>query len=158
MGLQRLLFEFYQIGQDLEVVLKKIIKQNEGKIVGLVKNRLYQYGVDGTGRKITPTYSPSTIKRKKEQGKRSSHVTLRDEGLFYDGFYLELNKYDVILSSSDDKTSYLLDKYGQAILHFTKQEKDFILNEIIDPGLEDVIKKAQRNSSSAGGDIDVDLF
>lgn len=158
MGLQRYLFEFYQIGQNFDQVLKKIVKENESKILALVRNRLYQYGVDGTGKKITPTYSASTINRKKEQGKRTSHVTLRQDGLFYSGFYLELQKYDLILNSSDEKTSYLIDKYGQAILEFTKQEKDFIINEIIDPGLEKIISQAERNSGSATGGIEIDLF
>lgn len=142
---------------NFEKELRNIIKKNESKIVGLVRTRLYRYGVDGDGKEILPTYSLRTINTKKEKGQISSHVTLRDEGLFYKGFYLELEKYDLILNSSDGKTSALLDKYGEAILYFTKQEKEYIINEIIDPGLEELISKAERNSGSATG-IEIDLF
>lgn len=157
MSIQRYQLELYNLNTNLEEVLKDIIKKNEGIIVGLVKNRLYQTGKDATGKEITPTYSQSTIDRKKEKRQRSSFVTLRDKGLFYDGFYLELDNYDLILSSSDSKTSLLIDKYGEAILQFTVQEQAFILNEIIDPGIEDMIKQINSNSSSAGG-IELDIF
>ena len=157
MSLQKYLLDLYQFNLSLDKLLKDIILKNEGKIIALVKNRLYQFGVDGDGNEITPTYSGSTIRYKKEKNQRTSHVTLRDSGLFYKGFYLELVGYDLILHSSDNKSSALLDKYGAAILHFTKQEKDFILNEIIDPAIEAKIKSLGSNSSSATG-LDVDFF
>jgi hypothetical protein len=159
MSLQRYLLELYQFELSLEKEIRKIIKRNESTIIGLVKNRLYQHGVDGSGKKITPDYSQSTINRKREEGKRTSHVTLRDEGLFYSGFYTELTKdYILLLNSSDDKTSLLVNKYGGAILEFTRQEQQYILNEIIDPGLEKLLKSLERNSTSASGTIDLDMF
>lgn len=142
---------------SLDKELAKIIRKNEGKIVSLVKQRLFNFGVDGDGKKITPDYSLGTIRSKKEKGQRTSHVTLRDEGLFYKGFYIRMDKYDVILSSTDDKTSFLLDKYGQAILQFTSQEQNYIINEIVDVELERLIQAGQRNSQSAGS-IELDLF
>jgi hypothetical protein len=118
-----------------------------------VKNRLYQYGVDGDGKEILPSYSRSTIETKKEKGQRTSHVTLRDTGLFYKGFYLELVQYDLILNSSDDKTSFLLNKYGRAVLEFTRQEKETI-TWIVDSNIEAKIRSLSFNASSAGG-IDI---
>lgn len=157
MSIQRYKLELYQLSTSLEAELKKIIKKHEGQIVGMVKNRLYQTGRDGTGKSITPSYSASTIKYKKERNKRSSHVTLRDEGLFYDGFYLELVDYVLLLDSKDGKTASLLDKYGDAILEFTKEEQNYIFENIIDYEIELLIRKAELNSSSASG-IELDLF
>lgn len=156
MSLQYYIVQLSQFEIKLADLIKEIVKANKGDILFKVKQRLYQTGRDGTGAEITPTYQASTIKRKKEQGRRSSFVTLRNEGLFYKGFYLELQGYTVVLNSSDSKTSHLIDKYGRAILEFTKQEQDFITS-IIDTGIENKLAELTFNSSSAGG-IEVDTF
>jgi len=157
MSITRYKLELYQLGTSLESELKKIIKKHETQIIGMVKNRLYQTGRDGSGGLITPSYKQSTINYKKEEGKRSAFVTLRDEGLFYAGFYVELQDYVVVLNSSDGKTSSLLDKYGKEILEFTKEEQDYIVNNIIDYEIELLLTKAGLNASSATG-IELDLF
>lgn len=150
MSLQKYILDLQQFNLRLPDVLKTIIKKNEKKIVGLVRARLYQTGIDGNEQEITPSYTPSTVAAKKEKGQITSHVTLRDTGLFYKGFYLELEGYNLVLNSSDHKASYLVEKYGDAIFFFTKNEKDFILFEIIDKELDAYIANLPFNSGSAG--------
>jgi len=157
MILSRYKLALIQFNLTLEQVVSNIIKKNEGEIVGLVKNRLYQKGVDGSGDLITPTYSRETILLKKKNNKRSSFVTLRESGLFYKGFYLQLSGFDLILNSSDEKTSALVNKYGVDILEFTENEKKFIINEIIDPGVEAKINSLPFLTSSTG-EIELDFF
>lgn len=150
MSLQKYILDLQQFNLELPDVLRSIVKQNESKIIGLVRTRLYQKGIDGSGKEITPTYAKSTIEAKKEKRQITSHVTLRDTGLFYKGFYLELEKYNLILNSSDSKTSSLVSKYGEEILQFTKDEQFAITNGIIDPELNKFIAQLGFNKSSAG--------
>jgi len=158
MSLQKYLLDLYGFEKSLHEIISEIVKKNESTIIGLVKNRLYQHGVDGTGNLIEPEYKISTVLMKKEENKRSGFVTLRDEGLFYGGFYVEMQGYDLILNSTDGKTSSLVSKYGEAILHFTKEEQDFIFLTMIEPGIEDVINSLERNSESASGGLEMDFF
>lgn len=156
MSLNRYILNLSQFEIKLPDLIREIVKSKAGMLVGMVKLRLYQYGVDGSGKEITPTYAASTIKRKKEKGQRASHVTLRDEGLFYKGFYIELEGDTIVLNSSDSKTSYLIDKYGNAILEFTVQEQELIFS-IIETGIEQKLATLTFNTGSATG-IDVDTF
>lgn len=157
MSLQRYLYELTQFGLSLEEIIKNIVEKNEGKILFIVKNRLYNTGTDGSGKSITPSYTNYTIEKKSEKGQRRSFVTLRDTGLFYKGFFLELKKYVLLLSSTDEKTSSLINKYGEAILEFNDFEKEYIINTIIEPELIKIINNLDFNSSSAGT-IELDAF
>lgn len=155
MSLQRYLFELTQLELNLEDELRKIIKKNENKIVRLVRERLYQSGRDGDGKLIQPPYTEETIEIKKSKGQKRSFVTLRDTGLFYSGFYVELKGFTLLLDSTDSKTQMLVEKYGETILFFTKQEKELILDTIIEPGL---LKLVNNLNSSSAGTIDIDTF
>ena len=152
--LQKYILDLYQFQKNLPDVLAEIVKKRESKIIGLVRNRLYQRGIDGDGREILPTYASSTIEIKKEKRQRTSHVTLRDTGLFYKGFYLEMKGYTLLLDSRDAKTSFLVDKYGEAILFFTKEEKEAIF-KFIDSDIQEYIARLAFNNSSAGT---IDIF
>ena len=157
MSLQRYLFELTQFELNLEDEIRKIVKANEKKIVRLVRDRLYNTGRDGTGQLITPPYTASTQARKREEKKRFNFVTLRDTGLFYKGFYVDLQGYTLLFDSSDGKTASLVEKYGEEILHFTDQEKNIIFDTIIEPGLNKLVANLDFNASSAGV-IDLDTF
>jgi len=90
MSLDAYLADLRALEANLQNEIDKILDENESFLVGLVKNRLYQRGINADGKKILPDYKPSTIRRKKEDNQRTSHVTLRDKGDFYAGFYVEL--------------------------------------------------------------------
>lgn len=158
MSLQKYLLDLYYLEKSLPEIIEDIVRKKEGFIVGLVKNRLYQTGRDGTGNLITPSYALSTVKRKKEDNKRASFVTLRDTGAFYDGFFIELENYVLLLNSTDGKTESLIDKYSESILHFTKEEQDLILLTIIEPELEKLVSSLGSNSNSATGGLEMDFF
>jgi len=132
----------------LQEIKLEIIK-NQGKILSKAKLRLFNYGIDGEGKKIMPTYSPSTIEFKKIKRQRTSFVTLRDTGEFYGSMFIDFKENEVIINSMSYKTSFLILKYGVSIMRLTEQEELFIIDSIIEPF---IIKKAQELSK------DIDLF
>ena len=121
--------------------LAKTIKDNKGKILALVKNRLFQRGEDGDGKKISPAYSQATIFRKqnKTPRQRTSHVTLRDTGGFYDGMFVEFINNNLIIDSSDEVAPLLKERYGEAILKLTENELDFVIDSILEPAINKFI-------------------
>lgn len=139
MSLDAYLADLRALEANLQNEIDKILDENESFLVGLVKNRLYQRGINADGKKILPDYKPSTIRRKKEDNQRTSHVTLRDKGDFYAGFYVELIDWIVTINSTDGKTISLIDKYGQGILGFTQEEQDVIVLSILEPRIQKIL-------------------
>lgn len=119
----------------LEPFIKKTILNNKGFILGLVKNRLFNSGRDGNNLLIEPAYSDRTVAKKKELRQRTSFVTLRDKGDFYAGMFVEYINNVVLINSADEKTLFLVGKYGPAILEITQQETDLIIDSVIEPAL-----------------------
>ena len=126
-----------------ESFLAKTIQNNKGKILALVKNRLFQKGEDGNNRKISPSYSKSTIFRKENKSprQRTSHVTLRDKGNFYDGMFVEFINDNLIIDSTDDVAPLLKERYGEAILKLTDNELDFVIDSILEPAINKYINE-----------------
>lgn len=145
MSLDAYLSDLRKLESSLEAEISSIISKKESFLVGLIKNRLYQRGIDSDGKKILPDYKPSTIKRKKEDRQRTSHVTLRDKGDFYAGIYIEVIDWLISVSSTDGKTPSLIEKYGQGILGFTQQEQEVIIFSIIEPRIQKILNSLQGN-------------
>lgn len=141
MTLDSYLQELNELESSLNKIVDKIIKEKSTTLVGLVRNRLYQRGVDAFGKEITPTYAKSTIESKKEKNQRSSFVTLRNTGAFYGGIFVKSEDFVITVGSTDSKTDYLISKYGEGILGFTKNEQDFIALSIIEPEIQKALKK-----------------
>ena len=139
MSLDAYLADLRNLELNLQEEIENIIKDNEGFLVGLIKNRLYQHGIDADGKPILPDYAPSTVKRKKEDNQRSSHVTLRDTGDFYQGMFIEVKNWIITASSTDGKTDSLIEKYGEGILGFTQEEQDQIVFSIVEPRIQKII-------------------
>lgn len=131
---------------DLHEVINSILKKNQGKILSMIKLRLYRRGIDGSGNKITPFYADETVFRKKAKGQTKSHVTLRDKGNFYKGMYLTYSKGIITIYSKDFKTPFLEEKYGSNILALTKQEQEIIVDTMIEPGIFKEINKRLNSS------------
>lgn len=117
----------------IEELVKKIVLDNSGKILSMIKLRLYQKGIDGDGKTIVPEYSELTIADKKGKRQITSHVTLRDTGEWYKSFYVTYDSGNIIVNSDLPKTDELVEKYGKSILELTNQEIENIINSIIEP-------------------------
>lgn len=141
MSIDEYLISLKNLELSLSDEISKVVKQKQGFLVGLIKNRLYQKGVDAFGKQILPTYSKSTIEEKKLKNQRVSHVTLRDEGDFYNSIFVEVKDFILKVWATDEKTEGLIFKYGPGILGFTKEEQDIIILSIIEPHIEKIISK-----------------
>lgn len=124
---------------DLDKIVNDIIRKNEKYILSMIKLRLWNYGIDAAGKKILPDYKESTKKAKKEDGKRSSHVTLRDEGDFYRSMIILFDGNKILISATDDVTGILINKYGVDILGLTIQEQRTIIDTIIEPEIIKIV-------------------
>lgn len=145
MSLDAYLSDLISLEANLEKEIEKIIADNQSFLVGLVKNRLYQRGYDADNKPILPDYTPSTIRRKKEDKQRTSHVTLRDTGDFYKGMFVEVTNWLIKVDSTDGKTDSLISKYGEGILGFTEAEQEQIIFSIIEPAIQKILNSLQGN-------------
>lgn len=118
---------------NIEPLIRKIIEDNKGKILSIIKLRLYRKGIDGDGNEILPSYSIGTINEKKAKRQITSHVTLRDTGNWYKSFYIVYENSEIKAKSDSSKTIELTEKYSDSILDFTNQELENIIQSIIEP-------------------------
>lgn len=72
---------------DFKDIIQQTVKQFKSEIIKLNQDQLEQEGVDSKGKKLPP-YAASTVRIKKRKGQRTDHMTLKDTGAFYEGFYL----------------------------------------------------------------------
>lgn len=120
-----------------------IINRNKAEIIDLNRQvQLYEKGEDSLGLNLKP-YAFFTVQIKQLLGQPYDRTTLNYSGAFYDGFYLTVDKDNLILTfnSTDRKTPDLIGKYGQNIfgLNYNNQQK---LNyEIIKPELDKYIRQ-----------------
>lgn len=132
-----------QLSNNLNKIVESAIIKNEGLILQRLKLRLFNTGIDGSGKKITPEYSENTVAIKIQNNQRTSHVTLRDTGIFYASMYLDYDERNnqIFVDSDDPKKMFLIDKYGPDILGLTKEDQDFIIFSIIEP---EIIKELNK--------------
>lgn len=131
--------ELVNFNKNLSSHIESIVLNNKGMLLQKLKLRLYNYGVDGSGNKIEPPYDASTIAIKKKNSQRSSHVTLRDTGMFYASMYVEFHKDTVSIFSSDYKTDLLTTKYGDDILELTDLEQEWFILSFLEPEIQKII-------------------
>tara|TARA_R110000744_G_scaffold13793_3_gene39868 strand:- start:2537 stop:3007 length:471 start_codon:yes stop_codon:yes gene_type:complete len=132
---------------DIRDLLNKYIAKKSGNILGSVKLRFWQKGIDGFGNSLGK-YAPSTVIRKKRSPfSRTSHVTLRNTGQWYQSLFIKLESDALLLDSKDSSlTAMLIDGegshflgYGEGILEFSNDEKILIQTYIDD--FQKIIKK-----------------
>jgi len=98
-------------------------------------DQLYNHGIDGSGKVITPKYTSFTVMMKKYKGQRHDHVTLRDEGDFHSSFEIERDgATEFRIVATDWKTGKLEKKYGVEIFGLTPANIDRVA-ELIKPGM-----------------------
>ena len=99
---------------------------------------LFNKGLDIFGKEITPTYARQTIEYKKEKKQRTSFVTLRDTGAFYNGIFAVIEDWVLIIDSTDPKTNSLIEKYGP-VLGLTEEEQEVLIQSVIEPNLQKLL-------------------
>lgn len=97
------------------------------------EDQLEEEGIDSLGRKLGD-YAPSTIAYKRRKGQRYDHVTLKDEGDFYNSFNVKVNVNEIIIDA-DDSSKYnkpLFEVWGVDVLGLTDDNMNYIKEMILE--------------------------
>lgn len=135
-----------KINKGIDAVVISYAKEYESEIIDLNTEQLYQ-GIDSNGEDISPPYRPMTISIKQGLGQPTNRVTLKDEGDFYDGFFVNYGNDWFALGSDDEKAQKLEKKYGADIYGLTDKSKE----DLVSYFKEDMIKDIQAMISKGLG-------
>ena len=125
---------------NIEQVVASAIDAHDEDIVELNRTQL-QAGQLSTGADIKPFYRPVTIKIKQRKGQATDKVTLRDKGGFYAGTFAKRISGGTEVSSTDEKTGRLVDKYTIDIFGLSVASREQ-LAERIKPTLQNTFNRA----------------
>jgi len=120
-----------------------IINRKKAEIIDLNRQaQLYEKGEDSLGLDLKP-YAFFTVQIKQLLGQPYDRTTLNYSGAFYDGFYLTVDKDNLILTfnSNDRKTPDLIGKYGKNIFGLNYDNQQKLNYEIIKPELDKYIRQ-----------------
>lgn len=120
-----------------------IINRKKAEIIDLNRQvQLYEKGEDSLGLDLKP-YAFFTVQIKQLLGQPYDRTTLNYSGAFYDGFYLTVDKDNLILTfnSNDRKTPDLIGKYGKNIFGLNYDNQQKLNYEIIKSELDKYIRQ-----------------
>ena len=129
-----------EIQRKMDETIISLVRTEEAHVLDLVKNEQLFQGFDSQGRRISPPYAPQTIKRKLRFGQPTDRVTLKDTGRFYFSFFIEYDLTEFSIQAEDEKTVYLVARYGPEILGLDQPRLDKV-SALIKPKLLDKINK-----------------
>jgi len=118
---------------DLSKTALRIVKQESYVAIDLnTEEQLFGRGIDSNGNSLGE-YAPLTIQIKKEKGQPYDHVTLKDEGDFYNDFYMDADKWPAEIHSKNSKTRKLEEQYGSGIFGLTRNSTDQFTSHVQEP-------------------------
>lgn len=131
-----LIDKFKKVGEELDTgeIAKKIVRDNDNILIDMnAHDQLYAKGVNRLGVRIDEyqPYRPLTIKVKIEKRQPYDRVTLKDTGEFYDSFYVETAEDRFYIKASDEKTNWLIKKYGAEIFGLTNDSLAEFINDYV---------------------------
>lgn len=131
-----LIDKFKKVGDELDTgeIAKKIVRDNDNILIDMnAQDQLYAKGVNRLGVRIDEyqPYRPLTIKVKIEKRQPYDRVTLKDTGEFYDSFYVETAEDRFYIKASDEKTNWLIKKYGAEIFGLTNDSLAEFINDYV---------------------------
>jgi len=91
------------------------LKREEKEIEDDNRTQLFS-GEYVDGSRIKPKYTNLTVAIKTKKGQPTDRVTLKDTGAFYSGIKATVKSNELIIDSTDSKTSDLFTKYGSGQL------------------------------------------
>ncbi|QEA10465.1 hypothetical protein BARC2635_0053 [Bacteroides phage Barc2635] len=131
-----LIDKFKKVGEELDTgeIAKKIVRDNDNILIDMnAQDQLYAKGVNRLGVRIDEyqPYRPLTIQVKIEKRQPYNRVTLKDTGEFYDSFYVETAEDRFYIKASDEKTNWLIKKYGAEIFGLTSDSLAEFINDYV---------------------------
>lgn len=119
---------------DTGRIAKEIVRDNDNILIDMnAQDQLFAKGVNRLGVRIDEyrPYSPSTIKVKIKKRQPYDRVTLKDTGEFYDSFYVETAEDRFYIKASDEKTVWLIKRYGVEIFGLTNESLAEFINDYV---------------------------
>lgn len=131
-----LIDKFKKVGEELDTgeIAKKIVRDNDNILIDMnAQDQIYAKGVNRLGVRIDEyqPYRPLTIQVKIEKRQPYDRVTLKDTGEFYDSFYVETAEDRFYIKASDEKTNWLIKKYGAEIFGLTNDSLAEFINDYV---------------------------
>lgn len=145
--LRNLEYRLRNFKDSLPELLEDVVHSVEDVIVSAIADdQLYRRGVNGKDEKIMSyaPYTPRTIKAKKKKGQPTTRVTLRDTGTFHESMFVVFDSEGFYITSDDEKTPYLVKKYGETIFRLTDKNFNRIIKSHIKKELTKRLKQAIR--------------
>lgn len=123
----------------LPEITLEVAKRNEAEAVDLITQEQLSKGLDSDDARISPKYTPFTVRIKRQKGQETKFVTLHDEGDFYGSIQLRFGSpttsWLFVVYATDWKSQKLQTKYGAAILGLSPSSvekfNDAIRDELI---------------------------
>lgn len=128
-----------------KLAFQSVMDHKEEAIDLNTQEQLFEQGIDSKGRDLGE-YTPFTVEIKKQKGQKTDFITLKDEGDFYDGFYVKSRKFPVIFGSKDSKTNKIVQRFGTDVFGLTKSSVKELNEEYV---REDIQEKFKKNISEA---------
>lgn len=142
--LRNLEYRLRKFKDSLPMLLEDIIRDKEDVIVSAIADdQLYRRGINGKGIKIMDymPYTSKTIEIKNKKGQPTTRVTLRDTGAFHESMHVVFDSEGFYITSSDEKTPELVEKYGEEIFRLTDKNFTRIIRSHI---RKELIKRLKR--------------
>ena len=141
-----LIDKFKKVGEELDTgeIAKKIVRDNDNILIDMnAQDQLYAKGVNRLGVRIDEyqPYRPLTIQVKIEKRQPYDRVTLKDTGEFYDSFYVETAEDRFYIKASDEKTNWLIKKYGAEIFGLTNDSLAEFINDYVKDEAYNIVKE-----------------
>ncbi len=124
----------------VEQIALKAVRDNEKEVLNLNKNQLLE-GVDSKDSFLMPYASDAYAERKLKLNPLGV-TDLKLTGRFYEGFFIQANKFPIYIFSTDDKTRSLFGKYGADIFGLDEKSLADVSQNMVLPALQLTIKKA----------------
>lgn len=109
-----------KIADAMPAVVADLAEEHADLMADMNREQLKE-GIRSDGSKISPPYTPFTIRMKQKKGQPTTKVTLFDEGNFHAALKGKKQADGILLESDDWKREQLKEKYGNKIEGLTDE-------------------------------------
>lgn len=120
----------------MDNIIGESLRENKEFVEDLIGEQ-HEAGIDGTGQRIKPEYTQTTIRLKTEAGQISNRVTLKNKGDYRKSITQVILRDRADIFATDSKADELSEKYGKDILDHTEESKQDIREQILPDLIED---------------------
>ena len=141
-AIEKLIFKIDSIQNNLLTTVVTVLNENSDELEQAQRDQMAE-GKNANGNNIGRLKDRAYALRKKATGgkARLGIADLRNKGNFYKGITAKANKSVLTITSTDEKTDLLINKYTEQIFGYNNQTFGIVRDTIIIPGLIKEFKK-----------------